>query len=54
MTNILIKGRKYTILEFESEQEFEEAVIENCRYLFGKETIYIDTKIRIDKNYPAT
>lgn len=49
MTNILIKGKKYSVLDFESEQEFEEDVIKNYRYLFGKETVYIDTKIRIGK-----
>lgn len=47
MTNILINEKKYSILDFPSEKEFEEAVIANYKYLFGKDTVYIDTKIRI-------
>jgi len=47
MTNILIADKKYSVLDFESEKEFEEAVCKNSKYLFGKDTVYIDTKIRI-------
>ncbi|MGC9781307.1 MAG: hypothetical protein HZR80_18845 [Candidatus Heimdallarchaeota archaeon] len=56
MTNILINGKKFSILDFESEKEFEEAVIANSRYLFGNDTVYIDTKMRIGekKSYHKT
>lgn len=45
--NILLENRKYSLLGFESEEEFEKAVIANSPYLFGKDTVYIDTKIRV-------
>ncbi|MBD3189241.1 MAG: hypothetical protein GF308_01280 [Candidatus Heimdallarchaeota archaeon] len=49
MANILINGKKYIVLDFDNEQEFEEAVIENYKHLFGRSTIYIDVKIRVGK-----
>src|SRR3989338_5121322 len=45
--NILLKEKKYSLLGFESEAEFEKAVIENSAHLFGKDTVYIDTKMRV-------
>jgi len=47
LPNVLINGKKYTLLGFDYEEDFEKAVIENQEFLFGKDTIYIDTKIRI-------
>ncbi|MBI2664715.1 hypothetical protein HYX10_05255 [Candidatus Woesearchaeota archaeon] len=50
MVNILINNKRYDLLDFEYEEEFEKAVIENSKYLFGSECIYIDVKKRIGKN----
>jgi len=49
MTNILIKKRKFDFLDYDSEAEFEEAVIEHSRSLFGADTFYIDIKRRVGK-----
>jgi hypothetical protein len=51
MANILIDNKKFSFLDFDSEDEFEKAVIKNSQYLFGKDSIYIDVKKRFgDKN----
>lgn len=50
MTNILINNKRYDLLDFESEDEFEKAVVDNSKPLFGKDSIYIDIKKRIGKN----
>lgn len=47
MVNILLKDKKYILLDFESESDFEKAVIENSKILFGDNTVYLDTKKRI-------
>jgi hypothetical protein len=47
MTNILFKDKKFDLLDFDSEKEFEGKVVENCKYLFGRDTVYIDIKKRI-------
>lgn len=44
MAYILFKDKKYSLLDFESETEFEKAVIENKDYLFGSEAVYLDIK----------
>lgn len=44
ITNVLFENTNYKLLDFDTEKEFEKAVINNCKYLFGKNTIYIDTK----------
>lgn len=44
MANILINNKKFELLDFESEAEFEKAVIENHKALFGRSVVYIDTK----------
>ena len=46
MSNILIDNKRFDLLDFESEAEFEKAVIENSKFLFGKDAIYIDIKRR--------
>ena len=50
MVNLLINNKRYDLLDFDSEEEFEKAVIENSKSLFGKDCIYIDVKKRIGKN----
>jgi hypothetical protein len=50
MTNILINNKRYDLLDFESEEEFEKVVVENSKSLFGKDSIYLDIKKRIGKN----
>lgn len=44
MANILSNGTKYTLLSFDTEEDFEKTVIENKSHLFGDDTIYIDLK----------
>lgn len=47
MSSILFKNKQFNLLDFESENEFEKAVIDNSKFLFGKNSIYIDVKKRI-------
>ncbi len=51
MGNILIGKEKFQEYAFESEPEFEAAVIENSKFLFGKDSVYIDIKKRLGKGY---
>ncbi|MEK7496803.1 MAG: hypothetical protein AAB657_02755 [Patescibacteria group bacterium] len=44
MARIIIKNNEYSIYDFDNEAEFEKAVIENQKHLFGKDSIYIDVK----------
>ncbi len=44
MANIITKSQKYTLLEFDTEKEFEQTVIQNKDFLFGTEALYIDIK----------
>lgn len=44
MARIIIKNNEYSLYDFDSEAEFEKAVIENQKYLFGKDSIYVDVK----------
>ena len=37
MTNILMNNKRYDLLDFESEDEFEKAVVDNSKLLFGKD-----------------
>jgi hypothetical protein len=46
MANIILDDKKFRLLDFDSEDEFEKAVIANSNYLFGKDSIYIDVKKR--------
>lgn len=51
MTAVLFEKINYKLLDFDSEKEFEKAVIDNSKNLFGQNTVYIDTKKRIgEKN----
>ncbi len=50
MANILINNKRYDLLDFDSEEEFEKAVIENSKSLFGKDSIYVDIKKRMGAN----
>jgi hypothetical protein len=51
MTKLLFNQKKFELLDFDSEAEFEKAVIQNSKHLFGRDTLYIDIKRRIgDKN----
>jgi uncharacterized protein YoaH (UPF0181 family) len=44
MSFLLSAGRKFTLLGFDLEDEFERAVVANSQYLFGPEAVYIDIK----------
>ena len=50
MTNILMNNKRYDLLDFESEDEFEKAVVDNSKLLFGKDSVYINIKKRLGKN----
>jgi len=50
MARIILKNSEYTLYDFDNEAEFEKAVIENQKYLFGKDSIYIDVKKRIGRD----
>ena len=50
MANILINNKKYTLLDFDLEKDFEKSVVENSKILFGSDSIYIDTKKRFGEN----
>ncbi len=50
MANILVNNKKYTLLDFELEKDFEESVVENSKMLFGSDSVYIDTKKRFGEN----
>ena len=47
MGSIIINSEKFEEYAFENEKEFEERVIENIEFLFGKNAIYIDLKKRL-------
>ncbi len=47
MAKIIFNKKEYTLLDFDSEAEFEKVVIENEKNLFGEESVYIDVKRRI-------
>src|SRR2546428_11208674 len=47
MPFLLSNKKKFTQLGFESESEFERAVVENSKYLFGPGAVYIDAKKRV-------
>jgi hypothetical protein len=47
MARIISNAKEYKLVDFESEQEFEKAVIENKVALFGPRAVYIDVKKRI-------
>ena len=50
MARITFNKKEYALLDFASEAEFEKAVIENQKNLFGKESVYIDVKRRIGRD----
>lgn len=50
MARIIIKNSEYSLYDFDNEEEFEKAVIENKKFLFGKDTVYIDVKRLIGTN----
>jgi len=49
MARIILKNKEYSLFDFDNETEFEKAVIENQKFLFGKDSIYLDIKKRIGK-----
>lgn len=50
MARIILKDNEYSLYDFDNEAEFEKAVIVNQKYLFGKDSVYIDVKKRIGKD----
>jgi len=51
MANIILNNKRFDLLDFDSEYEFEQAVIENSQYLFGKDSVYIDVKKRVGQKH---
>src|SRR3989338_5762000 len=50
MAKIILGNKEYSLYDFENESEFEKAVVENQKYLFGQDSIYIDVKRRIGRD----
>jgi len=50
MARIILNNKEYSLYDFDTEAEFEKAVIENQKYLFGKDSIYVDVKRRIGRD----
>jgi len=50
MARIISNNKEYSLFDFESEAEFEKAVIENQKYLFGKDSVYVDVKKKIGRD----
>ena len=50
MARIILHNKEYSLYDFDNEVEFEKAVIENQKYLFGKDSIYVDVKRRIGRD----
>jgi hypothetical protein len=50
MARIILNNKEYSLYDFDNETDFEKAVIENQKYLFGKDSIYVDVKRRIGRD----
>jgi len=50
MARIILKNNEYSLYDFDNEADFEKAVIENQKYLFGKDSVYVDVKRRIGRD----
>lgn len=50
MARIILKNNEYSLYDFDNEAEFEKAVVENQKYLFGKDSVYVDVKRRIGRD----
>jgi len=50
MERLLFDDNAYNYFEYQTEKEFEQAIIENSNQIFGERTIYIDIKKRIGES----
>lgn len=50
MAKIILNNKEFNLFDFDNEAEFEKAVIQNKKFLFGKDSVYIDVKRRIGKS----
>lgn len=50
MARIILNNNEYSLFDFDNEVDFEKAVIENQKYLFGKDSVYVDVKKKIGKD----
>jgi len=50
MARIILNNKEYSLYDFDNEADFEKAVIENQKYLFGKDSVYVDVKRRIGRD----
>lgn len=50
MAKAIIGYKEYSLYNFDSETEFEQAVIENQKQLFGNDSVYIDIKRKIGRD----
>jgi hypothetical protein len=46
-SKIILKNNEYMILEFSSEEDFEDEVMENYKMIFGDNSIYVDIKKKL-------
>ncbi len=54
MEKLISKGKSYTYFEFQLEKDFEAKVVEFAKDIFGKDTIYFDSKKKMKKGKIGT
>ncbi|MGD1047232.1 MAG: hypothetical protein ABR899_00595 [Candidatus Krumholzibacteriaceae bacterium] len=54
MANIVYKGRVFTPFQYSQEADFERAVMQQAKDIFGAKTLYIDVKKRISEGEIVT
>ena len=45
---IISNGRRFDLSKYKSEKEFEAEIVDSSKVLFGRATIYIDAKKKIE------
>jgi len=45
---VIYNGKRYLLHKFATEKEFEEEIIQSSKLLFGKNTVYINAKKKIE------
>jgi len=48
MARIILNNKEYSLYDFDNEVEFEKRLLKIKKHLFGKDSIYVDVKRRID------
>ena len=50
MSKLIHQGKIFSLLEYDLEKDFESAIVQNSREIFGPESLYIDVKKKIGKD----